>query len=40
MKTAEDILNENLFGVHKEMINKHWAFRKCVLLAMKKYGKC
>lgn len=39
MKKAEDILNENLFGVHKEMITKHWAFKKCVLEAMEKYAE-
>ncbi len=34
MKTKEEILNGKLFGVHKELINKHWAFKKCLLDAM------
>lgn len=37
MKTKEQILDECLYGVHKEMIEKHWAFKKKVLKAMDLY---
>lgn len=34
---SEQILDENLWGVHKELIKKHWSFKKQVLQAMEEY---
>lgn len=35
----EAVLYRNLYGVHKELLEKHWAFKQCVLDAMEEYLK-
>lgn len=35
---AKKVLDENLFGVHKEMIKNHWAFEDCIIQAMIKFS--
>ena len=34
MTKAEEILNTHLWGVHKELLNKHWSFKTQVLEAI------
>jgi hypothetical protein len=37
MNDTKKILYEKLYGVHKELLKKHWAFEKCIIQAMEEY---
>ena len=37
MKTPEEILDSNLWGIHKELLKKHWSFKERIIEAMKEY---